>query len=324
MNASVDDDENQASIFFPNASRARARVKSVGGRFVYYTNAETAVRILQNREIWMRNALTMNDFMEVEHGLNSLLAAYDSPAGEAFEAALNRCYSSIAEEIRDLFNMWVPAIRRDTFITCLSEHEVDEDTHGRLSMWRAYGGNAGVALVLNGGPMLRDSEALPAYTSPVAYCDEEGLKREIAKVAENIDRNVDFIRAMSRDSLKGTVFHLLRFAVTCTKHPAFREEREWRIISSPTMEESPLMPTCVEVINGVPQTVLKIKLEDHPEKGLYGVTPNDLLERVLIGPCAHPEVVFRALHQVLLECGIQNPNERIIETRVPLRIGMQR
>ena len=48
--------------FSPYAAAAFDRARTLGGRFVYYTTAATAVQILGNREIWMRNTSAMNDF----------------------------------------------------------------------------------------------------------------------------------------------------------------------------------------------------------------------------------------------------------------------
>jgi hypothetical protein len=40
-----------------------------------------------------------------------------------------------------------------TYLACLSEHQ-DEDEHGRLPMWRAYGATTGIALVINAAPVI--------------------------------------------------------------------------------------------------------------------------------------------------------------------------
>ena len=37
-------------------------------KFVHYTSAFAATQIIQNEEVWLRNALVMNDFSEVQHG----------------------------------------------------------------------------------------------------------------------------------------------------------------------------------------------------------------------------------------------------------------
>src|SRR5262245_18580599 len=113
----------------------------------------------------MRNTTTMNDYMEVEHGFECLNAAYKAVLGNSFNAALDGCFPSLAEDVTNSFNAWLPGICSDTYVTCVSEHSPVEDQHGRLSMWRAYGGQAGVALVFNGAVMFSDSDALGAYSS---------------------------------------------------------------------------------------------------------------------------------------------------------------
>ena len=85
MNTPDDDTERAASIFFPHAVRRMHEVQRVASRFVHYTTAEAAVSILRNREIWMRNATTMSDFMEVEHGFQCLNEAYKGAPGELFK-----------------------------------------------------------------------------------------------------------------------------------------------------------------------------------------------------------------------------------------------
>lgn len=305
--------------FFPYASEATDRVTQLGGRFVYYTTAATAMQIIHNREIWMRNTLVMNDYMEVEHGLNCIVDAYKSPAGSQLDTALDACFPGIATDIKSLFDAWIPGFRRDTFVACLSEHPPEEDQYGRLSMWRAYGGMAGVALVIGGEVLFRPSQALGAYSSPVGYFDTDGIRIQLAAVASQIQANPQFVQGLGREGLKNAIFQMLRFGAICTKHPAFGEEREWRIVASPAIQASPLLPPQVEVIGGIPQTVLKIQLADHPDQGLHGLTPPDLIDRVLIGPCEHSDVIGRALRQALTEAGVTDPDSKIVNTGVPLR-----
>ena len=57
-------------------------------RFVYYTTAATAERILRNAEVWMRNAMTMNDSMETRHGLKCLIDAYRGEPGVRLKQVL--------------------------------------------------------------------------------------------------------------------------------------------------------------------------------------------------------------------------------------------
>lgn len=212
--------------FFPNFDQARRRAIESGGRFAYYTSAATACLILKHKEIWMRNTAVMNDYLEVAHGLNCLVQAYRSDAGGELQAALNECFQGITTELNELFNSWIPIIQKHTYIISMSEHPALEDAFGRLSMWRAYGGDAGVALILNGGAIFRPSDALRAYSAPVAYHSSEGVAHELKTIAHGIRQNIDYVRSLGREGVKGAMFEVLRYAAICTKHPAFIEERE--------------------------------------------------------------------------------------------------
>lgn len=309
--------------FFPYAAKATDRVQATGSRFVYYTTASTAMQILRGREMWMRNTMVMNDFSEVEHGLSCVIEAYKSDAGIALKRLLENEYEGIMAEIENLFNAWIPGFRRNTFVLCLSEHPPEEDRHGRLSMWRAYGGDAGVALVVKGDVLFRPSNALAAYSSPVAYLDKEALQCEFDAVATGIAQNAELLRNLGREGTKNAIFHMLRFAAICTKHQAFAEEREWRVVASPVLESSPLLPVEVEVIGGIPQRVLKVKLVDHPDMGLTGLEPRELIDRILIGPCDHAEVIGQALWQALDLAGVPEAGNKIIYTGIPLRANQR-
>lgn len=307
------------NISFRFVTEAQKRVKESAVRFAYYTTARTALQILRNREIWMRSTLTMKDFMEVRHGLQCLRGAYRSPAGQQLDDALEACFPGISTEIKNQFDAWIPGFEQDTFITCLSEHLPHEDLHGRLSMWRAYGGTSGVALVLNGEVMFTESDALAAYSSPVAYMTDREVGIELRELAEKIQANRAQVQAVGRDTLRNQIFHAFRFAAVCTKHPAFAEEKEWRVVSSPAIQQSDLLQSHVELIGDVPQTVLKIKLEDHPDRGLIGLSPKLLLDRVLIGPCEHPLVIQRAIRTILKDLNIPDAMGKVHITGIPLR-----
>lgn len=312
-------DNLYTKIFFPHIATASERAISNGGRFVYYTTAATAYLILKNQEIWLRSTAVMNDYMEVNHGLNCLINSYNSPIGQEFETALDKCFPGISVDIRSLFNSWIPTIKQNTYVISVSEHHPTEDEFGRLSMWRAYGGDTGVALIVNGGAMFRPSDALGAYSSPIAYLNSDGVAEELTKIKKGILANIEYVRSLGANGLKQAVFEALRFAAICTKHPAFLEEKEWRVVSTKILHENPRLPPHVEIIGGIPQTVLKLKLEDHPDEGLYGLAIPSFVERVLIGPCEYPETIKRSLTTVLGAAGVDKPETRVHITGIPLR-----
>jgi hypothetical protein len=228
-------------------------------------------------------------------------------------------FPSFCERLESAFNGWLPLFRTDTYITCLSEHENSEDRHGRLSMWRAYGATARVAIVVNGGPLLRPTDALKAYTSPVAYCDDSEVEKEFLQLLENVENNIEFIKSIGEELTHNHMFAALRHAILCTKHPGFREEREWRVIYSPSFQKSNRITSAIESIDGTPQSICKIPFKDVPEEGLFGLNLPDFIERVIVGPSKFPAGIYDALLVLLAEAGVQNPASKIVVSDVPLR-----
>lgn len=306
-------------IFFSHSAGARNRAIKSGGRFAYYTTSATAHLILKNQELWMRSTAVMNDFSEVAHGLDCLISAYKSVSGKELKAAMDACFPGVSSEWSTLFNSWIPTIKRHTYILSVSEHPQAEDLHGRLSMWRAYGGNSGVAFIFNGGPMFRPSDALKAYSSPVAYLAPAGIAEEMSKIAAGLREHSAYVQQQGREWLKRGMFEAFRFAAICTKHPAFLEEREWRVISTQLLHESERLKPIPEIIGGITQLLLKLKLQDVPEEGLNGLTIPDFLDRILIGPCEHPDVIAASLTSLLKSVGVKNAEQRVHITGIPLR-----
>ena len=271
----------------------------------------------------MRSTSVMNDFTEINHGLDCLMEAYGSEVGTALKSALNNYFDNISSEIEANFDSWRPSIESDTFITSVSEHVASEDFYGRLSMWRAYGGDFGFALIINGGVMLRPSNALGAYSTPVDYLDRNEIFQALKTITKNIESNVDYVKSLSRNELKTIIFTVLRFAVVCTKHPAFLEEREWRIIATRGLYDQSRLVHSIETIGGIPQSILKIKLEDHPEEGLDGFALPTFLDRILIGPCEYPQVIKRTFVSLLTDAKVENPEGKVHITGVPLRANQR-
>ena len=306
-------------VFLPyNQARTQQAIAN-GGRFAYYTTASTALSILSKRRIWLRNAGVMNDFSEISHGLACLDAARKGPAGAIIDNAVDRHFSGLSAEIADTFDALRPLLYLDTYMTCVSEHRASEDARGRLSMWRAYGGRHGVALVFNGAPMFGTSTAIGAFSSPVFYGDPAAFATEFASAAAHIDRSIDQIVHLGRDLVKSAMVQMFRFAALCTKHPGFQEELEWRVIASPSSYNTPRLISAVEVVNGTPQLVIQIELANSLQDGLVGMEPGELIDRVIIGPSQFPWATARAFHQVLAEAGVPDPVERTVVSDIPLR-----
>lgn len=308
-----------AGIFFPRALSAQAYVAGNNTRFVHYTSAEVAFSILTKGEVWMRNAQVMNDFSEIEHGMACLRSSYGGPTGKTFKELLDGMFPNVSNDIEKLFDSWYPHFKSETYITCVSEHLDHEDITGRLSMWRAYGGSSGVALVVNNAPFLGTTDVLGANSSPVAYMREKEFDHEFAQVVASIEAARQFVSALPRETVVATVFHMLRYAVLCTKHPGFAEEREWRVIHAPNLLPAGKILHAYETVSGVPQSVYKIPLRDWPEEGLVGLAIPSFINRLIIGPAQLPGTLYSTFHKVLSEAGVPDVDKKLCISDIPLR-----
>ncbi|MEP4378300.1 MAG: DUF2971 domain-containing protein [Alphaproteobacteria bacterium] len=264
----------------------------------------------------------MNDISEVEHGFENLRNCFaEEERKDSFFNALNAVSPKLAEETIGLFDDWIDRIRTSTFITCLSEHDQSEDKYGRLSMWRAYQRDIGVALVLKPDVFRSESDALKVYSSPVAYVDEEEFLGDFIKIVENIRSEQEFLKTVQREHIVAYIFFTLLFAVTCSKNPGFHEEREWRLIHLPGAFTGKVdhLETAVEVIEGVPQIVKKIPLVNIPDQGLVGAEIPEILDRVIIGPSDYHFQIYEAFATTLSELGVEDASSKVYFSEIPLR-----
>lgn len=313
------------SIFMPNARATRNALYDNGrkerARFVHYTSAEAALKIIGTKRIWMRNTTCMSDYREVNHGFDLLNSFFTDGANKArFTEALDSCSPNIAQEAIDMFIQWWSNIQVDTYIASISNHDDKEDQHGRLSMWRAFGGNsARVAIVFSVPWFSGASAALNIVFSPVAYHKKEEVYAEINAVIDNVHKNRDFLCSIERTRLLGQIFNMLAVGVTCLKHEGFDEEREWRVIYAPKRMHSSLMESTTEIIGGIPQIVYKLPLDVTVSPDLAELDMAKIFDRLIIGPSQYPMAQYEAFVDALKKAGVPDAEKRVFISGIPIR-----
>lgn len=307
------------TLFFPQIVERRKALK-LGMRLVHYTSAEAAYRIIESQQIWLRNASMMNDFSEIQHGISCLAKAWHSPAGQRFRGMLDRLKLGLQDELVKHFDGHADALRTCTFITSLSEHDDKEDELGRLSMWRAYGGRAGVALVLNNTAFAGTTDVMQVFSSPVFYKNLDEFTDWFRGWSDCVIAKEQQLQSLAPETVRDLVFIAFRNFALCTKHPGFAEEREWRIFHSSVLEgTSDWLEQSTEIVGGVPQLLVKLKLFDDAARDITGVHPSTLINRVIIGPCNHPLQIREALAVVLKDAGVPDPFNKLWMSLIPLR-----
>lgn len=310
------------ALFFPYAIKRRKRVIDENIQFVHYTSAEAGIAIIKSKSIRLRNSSVMNDFSEVQHGIECLKSAYYGEEGRRLNALLDSVHSGTSQRVEEILEALMQHQLESSFLVSIGEHGdnyVDEDRYGRLSMWRAYGGDINVAFVFNNKPFTTPSDALGAYTSPVFYADADAFNVEFRSFISNFEANAAIIKNIPQDSVIDHLLNAMHFAVLSTKHPGFSEEREWRVIHSPTIWHSEVLKPSIEIIGGLPQRVFSLPMANIPEKNFTGAEIPELLDRVIIGPTQYPRPVAEAFIETLGDAGVPNAKDRVFVSDIPLR-----
>jgi hypothetical protein len=291
------------------------------GRLVHYTTAEAALNIIRTKRFWMRNTNCMSDYSEVQHGIEIFNSFFSNPTRrESFTEALDDCIPGVASEAITAFNDSSRDIWLNSYIACLSEHQDSEDSNGRLSMWRAFGGTTTrVGIVLSVPYNSLSTLALGLMFSPVAYLSESAAHHAWEEVIGNVRANRDDLRVIGRDALVRLVFTTFLASVVCLKHQGFHEEREWRTIYAPMRWPSQLMESSTEVVSGVPQVVYKVPLDGSVSEQIADLDFTQIFDHLIIGPTSYPWPIYGAFVDELTKAGVVNSAERVRISGIPIR-----
>jgi hypothetical protein len=190
----------------------------------HYCSIESFYHIITSRSIWMCNSSQMNDAHE-----NIWIQNYFSTIKEYFSGSK---YKKLLKDSFDMFK-WNS---QPPFIFCLSA------IPDLLSQWRAYSQDGqGVSIGFT-TKVLNLRNGLP---SPNVYADRTfGLarveyeprrqKKKIIDLCKSVKDGFDTAKPNDKvDSSLELAFTLVDWAMTF-KSPGFKEEKEWRIVHTPS------------------------------------------------------------------------------------------
>lgn len=313
-------------VFFPSARRRMENLQNDSDlKLVHYTSAPAGLSILQHKQLWMRNVLCMNDYSEVNYPYQLFKNFFHSESllrkrfHDALQIAGVDYNSFFIRQLDDLagFN------RFQLFVTCFSEHSIKSDANGKLSMWRGYGKDGGVAFVLNKEIFCSDFSALePIYTTPVEYLNEEGFRNKIQEFIFSVESSKSELEEaiqsgkLNKNILEGWISEVLIYALISIKHPGFSEEKEWRVICP---YQNQKIHGAFRDVNGIPQIIKLIPLTTNDKSGTEGFSISEILDHILIGPTPYAYAEKQAFVQLLTDYGVANATEKVVISNIPYR-----
>jgi hypothetical protein len=247
----------------------------------HYTTQDGILGIVQKREIWATHHQCLNDQREYLHAKELVR----DEISKRLKAATGRKRLVLDSMIAAL----EPPGHEDVNLYVASFSEQPDS----LSQWRAYGAStSGVALGFR-----CDHFLLPDGFRVVQciYTKTAQLKivRAIVSEVEKRSTSTAALLNVAPAHLRFTL-HALALVL---KHEAFKEEREWRIISPVLMDKAPAFPIIEETKlafrsgKSVLTPYRRIPLKD--DKG------NFPLNEVVVGPNPNPKQACRSVQSLL-------------------------
>lgn len=271
---------------------------SIDQTLYHYTGIGSLLGMASSNSIWASHAYYLNDAKEVLHACEVL--------NSAVEPRIVSCGLS-AEEIdfaRQLL-MWVKgfqANRYSVFIFSLSEER------SLLSQWRSYTPHGkGVSIGFSGELL---SRLIRENGLRIARCiyDEQDQSEVLFSLFEELLVAFRQQKPSINPSHTPAGTHYFSFleqfrndvlqVLAIIKHHAFKEEREWRLISK--YFEYYTDPK-IEFREGASMLLPYIKLDLGAQRPIF--------QTVILGPSPHEELSFSALHMFLAKNRLCNVTE---------------
>ncbi len=290
----------------------------------HYTSIQTLEKIVTNNEIWFSNPMLMNDMEELRFGINEGDRLFHDHTVLREACGSEKRYLELYTAFDVYYDKLDLEHAKDIYTFCLSEHDIGE-TDGILSMWRGSGGNGnGAAIVLDTSKLAPIGES-PFVFSKVHYLSSEDRRSWIdAKINETaaIIRTHD----IPDDKLYFAAyafFERLKVFALFTKHPGFKEEREWRIVYLPDRDKKKRIDPMLHYAVSDKGVEPKLKFKIGPLDGVTGeeLSLEALVDHIILGPSAASHLAVHGIRRMLEKSGRVELAKKLIASSTPFRAG---
>ncbi len=258
----------------------------------HYTTQSGLLGIVREKSIWATHNQYLNDHQEFIQALK--IAEEEIEAGKA---------AATDDVVHDWHEMLVALRSMSIMNVCVCSFSEEKDS---LSQWRAYGGHSsGFALGFS-GDLLRGSVSAQSFYMARCIYDpaeqralirevvhevfQENVRRREARAAGTPEPDEEFAPEGGNLSAR-----LLRYAPVI-KDKAFKEEKEWRIISRPLMFSNKRFSYREGKSTLIPYYSVAIGTEQSP----FG------LNEIMVGPTVDPGRAKRAVNGFLINQGYKD------------------
>lgn len=289
-------------------------------RLFHYTDAGGLLGIVSSATLWATDLEYMNDDSELQYGMQLAgqialeefvkMRIPENSAGYRYLRAIQLTSEDLFLQTRGKVFEAVTTGLKNHFLIGAACFCLDGDI---LGQWRGYGGPGGYSIGFDGHGVREANKANSrAFLSPIEYDPSEQdstLRESIGAHLSTLDPKTTLPETVAHivdtSILSGIVLSAAQF-----KDPAFREEREWRLI---TFEEMDTKDSRVKFRSSGQGIVPYIPISLANSSGLLPI------RSVTVGPGADRERRIRAVRALLSSSGYSLNDIEVISSNVPFR-----
>lgn len=319
-------EQETLSIFQPlwGDIEQRETFPQVRPHLAHYTSIPTLENIVANDELWFSNPLNMNDFGE----LRFVLLRGAEMFRKNWEKIRQSCqdqnrYEVLSSNFENYFKQFDERYALDTYIFCLSKHDPD-NTDGRLSMWRGYGGNGnGAAIIIDTSKINVLDGVQPLIFSKVEYLSDQDRHDWIDKT---IDKFVQIINVQQPPTemlhiAAHELFERFKLFALFTKHHGFHEEEEWRVVYLRDRDVSNVYASMLgyaHTARGI-EPKFKYKVQPIKDHTAEDFSLEKIISQIILGPTTSSCLAAGAVCRMLEMHGKRELVERVVGSTIPFR-----
>lgn len=293
----------------------------------HYTSMESLEKIAISNELWLSNPLYMNDWEELQFGINAGATSLRNCKSVQAACGSSDMFAYLLEQFESFYSTYAVHHVIDTYVLCFSEHD-RENTDGVLSMWRGYGAQGGgVAIVFDTSAIDPEDSPSPLMLGKVKYLTTQARKDWIA---DNLEKLATLLKSypITHDNLHYAAyfwFERLKMFALFTKHIGFSEEREWRLVCLGERDNiralEPMRGYYVSAHGVEPK--LKLRIQRIPGVLNQDYSLERIVHQILLGPTASSDLSLKSIGRMLALSGLPALSSRILSSTIPYRQNLR-
>lgn len=266
----------------------------------HYTSFTSFEKIVDTKSLILSPLSYTNDYSEFRRGFHEVMAL--------FESFMKQHGDNVSDSKRKLIDAFVTHAKanRDQvyfrqFLSCWSQCDPGDpkESPDRLSMWRGYAADGhGVCMVLDLNKVdIAGMAPSNIILLPVIYETEEEIRKRadesFGEFLHQIDNKSETLNWDPVD-IKNAMIYILNTLAITHKHPAYSEEKEWRLVCDyeelsgyvGSIEGSKISRNISYIIDKNPRAVVRLFLDGKENLDPIRVDLQEILSDVYIGPCS--------------------------------------